>query len=987
LKATRDQLELLPPDVGPLPLSDDPLGGLTEAQHEAVTYGEGPLLVVAGAGTGKTRVLTRRVAYLIGAERAKPPEILALTFTERAAAEMEERVDLLTPLGQSNVVIRTFHAFGDEIIREFALELGIGADLKVLSAAEQAIFLAQHLFELPLRHYRPLGDPSRHVRSLITLFSRARDEDVSPAEYAEYARRKRAESDRSPEDAGLAEDAEQQEELAATYAAYEQLKLRRGVLDFADQISLCLRIFREHPAAAAKLRSRYRYVLVDEFQDTNHAQLELLKLLCADHRNLSVVGDDDQSIFKWRGAAVSNMLAFRDAYPDARVVTLTENFRSHQPLLDAAYRLIRNNDPDRLEVQLGISKRLWSRRLEGAAVEFRSFATSSEEADGVAERIAAGIAQGRRPGDYAILVRTNRDADPFLQSLGHRGLPYRFSGTAGLYERPEIKLLLSFLYAVARPSDGPQLFLLASSWLYGFPPGDLMKAQEGSYRRNVPLREILAGIAASGEDGPYTAAAVSAAQRLIADLDAFTALSAERTTGEVLYAFLEATGVLAQIAKAESPMAEDEAKNIAKFFSIVRSVGAALPVDRVPYFVDQIGLLIEAGDDPATAEVELSAEVVNVLTVHKAKGLEFSAVFVGACTRGRFPHQQRGDPLELPTALAKDRLPSGDYHEQEERRLFYVAMTRARAQLAFTAARDYGQLRPRRPSPFIAEALGTVAEPALRPEAPAAVLARFAPVEEPNRALPPIPDEEILTISRQALEDYLTCPLRYRYAHALRVPVATPPAAMYGAALHRAVAEYYTRRVAGREVTLEEIQDVFRAVWVAEGFLSAEHAEARLEQGLQTLANFHAREQSNGKLPEFVERPFSFLVGNDRITGRWDRVDREEDGGAVIVDFKSSDVREQRVADDRARGSQQLDVYALAYQRAFGELPKRVELHFLDSGLVGSALKTEDDMAKLRASVTLAGRGIRQRDFRARPSLTACGNCAFSGICPSAVRG
>ncbi len=985
LRRPGGQLELLGEGIGPLPPPDDALAGLSEAQREAVTAADGPLLIVAGAGTGKTRVLTRRVAYLIDSARARPQQILAVTFTEKAAAEMEERVDVLTPLGQSNVAIRTFHAFGDEVVREFALELGIGAELKVLSTAEQAIFLRQNLFELPLRHYRPLGDPTRHVRGLITLFSRARDEDVAPEEYRDYARSQRALARASPDDTGLAEWAEQQEELAEAYGAYEALKARAGVLDFADQISLALRVLREHAASARRLRERFRYVLVDEFQDTNHAQFELLKLLCAEHRNLTVVGDDDQSIFKWRGAALSNMVMFREAFPEARIFTLAENFRSHQKVLDPAYRLIRHNDPDRLEVQLGISKRLWSARPEGPALEFLPFATASEEADGVAERIGQGLLAGRRPGDFAILVRANRDAEPFMAALAHRGVPFRFSGTAGLYQRAEIRLLLSFLYSLARPSDGPQLYLLAASPLYAFPPSDLIRAMEGANRRTTSLREVLERIAA-GADENISPEGAAAAKRIVEDLRHFAGLAAERTTGEVLYMFLERSGTLGQIAKAESATAEDQAKNIAKFFAIVRSVGLALPVDRVPFFVDQIDLLVEAGDDPATAEAETSEDAVSILTVHKAKGLEFPVVFVGSCTRGRFPVTQRAEALELPAQLAKDRLPAGDYHEQEERRLFYVAMTRAQHELYFSAARDYGQQRPRRPSPFVAEALGPLAAAPARPETTAAVLARFAPSEALPQALAPIPDEEIVTISRQALEDYWACPLRYRYAHVLRLPIPLHPAAMYGAALHRAVADYYARKLSGQSASLESVQETFRAAWVAEGFLSAEHAAGRLQQGLETLAAFYVRAESDGSLPEFVERPFSFLAGTNRVTGRWDAVEAEDGEPAGIVDWKSSDVRDQRVADARARESVQLDVYALAFRRAFARLPARVSLHFLESGLTGSAVKTEQDLAKTIELIAVAGQGIRRRNYTPHPSIENCTTCAFANICPAAVR-
>ena len=573
-----------------------------------------------------------------------------------------------------------------------------------------------------------------------------------------------------------------------------------------------------------------------------------------------------------------------------------------------------------------------------------------------------------------------------MTALAHRGIPYRFSGTAGLYQRGEIRLLLAFLYSVARPSESRQLYLLASSPLYAFPAEDLIRSLERADRRTTTLREVLERIA-DGEEEAVSEPGADAARRLIADLRAFTAVAAEKTTGEVLYEFLKRSGMLEQLARGESAAAEDQAKNIAKFFTIVRSVGETLSVDRVPFFVDAIDLLVEAGDDPATAEVDLSADTVSILTVHKAKGLEFDVVFVGSCTKGRFPITQRGDPLELPAALAKDRLPSGDYHEQEERRLFYVAMTRARQRLYFTAARDYGQVRPKRPSPFVAEALGPLALPTVRPESPASVIARFAPAEESPTTLEPIPDSEILTVSRQGLEDYWACPLRYKFAHVLRLPVPLHPSAMYGAALHRAVADYYLRRLAGQQVSAADVKDSFRAAWVAEGFLSAEHAAGRLEQGLKTIEAFHARAEADRALPDFVERPFSFMAGMNRITGRFDAVESDGDGASTIVDWKSSEVSDQRVADRRAKESLQLDVYALAFRRAFGRLPSSVALHFLECGVVGRAAKTDADLRATLEKIDRACAGIRARDYTPRPSVTNCGSCAFVDVCPAAVRG
>ena len=317
------------------------LGGLNPDQLRAVTHGDGPLLVVAGAGTGKTQVITRRIAWLIATRRARPSEILALTFTDKAAEEMAVRVDQLVPYGYTDAAISTFHAFGDSLIREYALELGLPTDVRVLSRPEVVIFLREHLFEFELDAYRPLGDPTRFLAALATLFSRCKDEDISPADYLDHAdrvaaeaarvagssRRRRSRRRRPRREAG-AEGARRQAELARAFATYQSLMAANGCIDFGDQVSLALRLVRSSAAARTAIAGRFRYILVDEFQDTNRAQAELVALLAEPHRNVTVVGDDDQAIYAFRGAAIDNILAFQDRYLGARSVVLRRNYRS-----------------------------------------------------------------------------------------------------------------------------------------------------------------------------------------------------------------------------------------------------------------------------------------------------------------------------------------------------------------------------------------------------------------------------------------------------------------------------------------------------------------------------------------------------------------------------------------------------------------------------------------------------------------------------------
>ena len=965
--------------------ADAILEGLTGEQLAAVTHGEGPLLIVAGAGTGKTAVITRRIAHLITTRRARPEEILALTFTDRAAAEMEERVDRLVPYGYTQAWISTFHAFGDRVLRENALHLGLSPDFRVLTKPEQIIFVRERLFDLPLEYFRPLGDPTRHIDALVSLFSRAKDEDVTPEEYAAYAARLAAAAP-PPEDAARTELVRQQQELAAAYAAYQRLLGQESRVDFGDLITMTLRLLREHPTVLQRYREQFRYVLVDEFQDTNYAQFELVKLLAGGRRSLTVVADDDQAIYRWRGASYSNITYFTEGYADARIVVLTQNYRSTQFILDTAYRLIRHNDPDRLEVRHGIDKRLQAVSGPGTLPRHLRFDSLSSEADGVADRIAQRAADGQwRYGDVAILVRANRDADPFLRALTLRGIPFRFSGTRGLYDREEIRLLIAALRCIADPHDSLSLYLLSTAPFYEVPAADLVLCTSYANRKNRPLSHVYRHLDKIEEIRP-TPEGRAAIARLVEDLDAMTQMAARYPTGRVLYEYLVTrTGYVGRLASSGRPEDEQKVANIAKFFDLVARFGDIAPVDRVPGFVGYLDLLIDAGDDPPTAEFDTDADAVHVLTIHKAKGLEFPVVFMVGLVADRFPSRSRGEPIPLPDALMKDLLPSGDFHLQEERRLCYVGMTRARRDLYLTSARDYGGARPRKCSRFVLEALDL-------PQADEETF-RASVVQAVERHAPPVDlhpqlelvhtDGQVVPLSFRQVDDYSTCPLKYKFIHILRVPVLRDHRVVYGAALHEAVQEYNRRKARHQPVTADDLIRHFERVWVNEGFLSREHEDQRLEAGRNALRRFYDYQEASGTVPTFVEREFRFPVGPTMLRGRWDRVDIRG-GEVVIIDFKSTDVRAQQDADRRAKDSDQLAIYTLAYKEVFGRLPDRVELHFLGTQVVvGRARKTEAELNRTREMILHAASGIRAQQFIATPDpYRACPYCAFNQICP-----
>jgi DNA helicase-2/ATP-dependent DNA helicase PcrA len=987
-----------PSETSPASARPDPddaaariLDGLNPAQVEAVTHDQGPLLIVAGAGTGKTTVLTRRIAHLIATGRARPTEILALTFTDKAALEMEERVDVLVPYGYADVRISTFHAFGDRLLREHALELGLTPAFRVLNRAEQVVFLATRLFELPLARFRPLGDPTRHLQALTSLFGRAKDEDVTREAYLAHAAALEAESAAHPDDAERRDLAARTMELARTYAAYQDLIAREGFIDFGDQIFLALRLLRERPYVLAHYQRRFRYLLVDEFQDTNHAQFELVKLLAAGHRNVTVVGDDDQAIFRFRGASMSNILGFHAAYPGARQVVLVRNYRSGQRLLDAAHRLIRYNDPERLEFARGIDKRLVAAAGPGVAPDHRSYETVTQEADAVARAIEEDVQAGRRAyRDFAILVRANADADPFIRSLNMRGIPWTFSGNQGLYGRPEVRLCIAFLRVVARPDDSVSLHHLAESWLFGVPAVDLARCGVHADRRNRWLFDVLRGLDETPElRASLSPEGVAVIARLVKELERFMGLAAELGTGELLYRFFDDSGWLGRMYHASTAREEAEVQNVTRFFRRLEDAQRVLPRDHVREFVKHLDALIEAGEDPPVAEADIDAPAVRVFTVHKAKGLEFPVVFVVGLAQGRFPWPNRSEVLELPDALLRDRPSAADFHVQEERRLFYVAMTRAKESLHLTSARDYGGRSTRKVSQFVLEALDLPRD-AARPVKGAALedLRAFAaPAESGPEAEAPLGPGVVLELSHRQVDDYQTCPLKYRYVHVLRVPIRRHHTVVYGETLHRVVEHYLRRRAAGLYTSLEDLLETYEREWRNEGFLTSAHEAARRDAGRAAIRRFWHEEEASGVRPTHVEREFKVALpdlegtGPTRIRGRWDRVD-EADEGAVIVDYKSSDVRELERAEERAAESLQLQIYALAWREMLGRLPARVELRFLESGVTGGHTPTAEDAEAALAAVRAAAVGIRARRFAATPSYQACRYCAYSQICP-----
>jgi DNA helicase-2/ATP-dependent DNA helicase PcrA len=964
------------------------LENLNPEQHQAVTHGEGPMLIVAGAGTGKTQVITRRIAWLIAAKKARSEQILALTFTDKAAAEMEGRVDELVPYGLVGATIATFNAFCDRLVREHAVELGLTSQLRVENQAEILVFLREHLFDLGLKRYLPLGNPDAHLKSLTGVFDRARNEDVSPAQYLAFAQGLAAAAGDDPE---KRDRAEAELEKAQAFVHYEKLMFESGRVDFGSQISLALRLLRERPYLLSEYQERFRWVLVDEFQDTNHVQFELVKLLAGKRRNLTVVGDDDQSIYRFRGAKVQNLLEVLDAFPGTREVLLKRNYRSGQSILDRSHQMIRNNDPDRLESARGYDKRLTAERRDEAGavyegtVEHRAFQTASDQADIVANEIAAAVEEGRaKAGDFAILARAHNHLDPFALALAAKGVRFRRVGMRGLYSRPEVLLCLNALRSLADPDDSASVYMALGDPLFGADPEDLATLGAQAKKSHRGLLRVAIAAARGSELAAQTVAAVDRFAQLHRDL---AALAVNRPTSEVLYAFVQGSGMLEQLVADESAENLERAQNLNKLFGILSRVGPLLRRDRVDHFIPHLDLLIEMGDDPAAAELEADEQSVSLLTAHGAKGLEFPTVYLVDLTEQRFPQYPKGDSLPFPAELRHAGGDEKEEHYREERRLFYVGMTRARDRLVLCHAQDLGGKRAAKPSRFVLEALGLPAPPkGAKGSTALEAIARYAPTPDaPSPAMPVIPDDQPVVLSHSAIDRYLECPLRYYYTDVAHVPLPSSPVLMYGNAIHHAIKIFHQHVMKGLPIETADVIAAYQSAWASEGFLTLAHEERMFAQGREVIEGFLRRDRASGLKPLAIETEFKFRVEMNQVIGRFDRID-ERPEGIVLIDYKSSEVDEEDKADERAKESVkngQLGLYALAYAETRGALPARVELHFVGSGVIGAADVESDHLDRARARVEAAGAGIRHQRFAATPDARTCGHCDYRHICPS----
>ena len=629
---------------------------LNAMQQEAVFHTEGPVLILAGAGSGKTRVLTHRIAYLIEEKGVNPWNIMAITFTNKAAQEMRERVDQIVGFGSESIWVSTFHSSCVRMLRRYIDRLGYDNNFTIYDTDDQKTVIKEICKRLNI------DTKQFKERTLMAAISSAKDELVSPAEYKLQA------STASGYGA---------QTIARVYEAYQKQLRQNNALDFDDLIVKTVELFQSCPDVLDYYQERFRYIMVDEYQDTNTAQFKFVSLLAEKYQNLCVVGDDDQSIYKFRGANIGNILGYEKVFPQAKVIKLEQNYRSTQNILNAANEVIANNQGRK-------AKRLWTENPEGDLIDLRQFQSGFEEAEYVAGEITRGVrTEGKKYRDYAILYRTNAQSRLFEEKLLLANVPYKIVGGVNFYARREIKDLLAYLRVIENPEDDLAVLRIINVPRRGIGAATINKVQDWEAEQGIRFYDALL----EAEYVPGLMRSLNKIKSFTSFLQVLRAKADYLSVKELLNEIIEETGYVADLQAEGTEEAAARIENIDELISKIADYEESAEQPSLGGFLQEVALVSDIDS------VDEESDYVLLMTLHSAKGLEFPNVFLAGMEDGIFPSYMTitgDDPSEL----------------EEERRLCYVGITRAMQHLTLTCARQRmirGEVQYNKMSRFVKE--------------------------------------------------------------------------------------------------------------------------------------------------------------------------------------------------------------------------------------------------------------------------------------------
>src|SRR3989344_4211456 len=860
------------------------LESLNKEQKEAVVHENGPLLIIAGAGTGKTTVITRRIAWLILEKKIKPDEILALTFTEKASTEMEERVDKLLPYGYVDLWISTFHGFAEKILRLHGLDIGLPTNFRILSDSEQWYLARKNLDKFNLDYYRPLGNPTKFIHALLKHFSRAKDEEISPEEYLKYAEELKLNQDTDGESDIL--EIKRLEEVANAYHIYQKILLENNALDFGDLINYVLKLFKIRPNILDNYRRQFKYILVDEFQDTNWAQYELVKLL-------------------------------------AQI-----------------------KESGMIEYILADTQEQEARKVAEKILQLynRSFQSKTQDAK---DKI-----QNSQWSDFAVLVRSNSGADIFMRAFEAAGIHFEFLASRGLFSKPLIMDILAYFRLLDNYHESKAFYRLLTSSIFAIDHNDLVKILNEGRKKSLSLFESSHIFKTSPSISVNSREIIGNLLNLI---EKHTAAARSKPASRVLYDFVNDSGLLTKILKKSDSY--NFVNLLRQLFKKVAAFEESASQPTVREFVQSVDLALEAGDEGSLDNSEDGGpDTVKIMTIHGAKGLEFQYVFAVQMVDKRFPTIERKDPIELPDNLIKEILPEGDIHLEEERRLMYVAMTRAKTGLFFTSAEDYGGARKKKPSRFLIE-LGFAKDEAKEKKKSKIDLAvEDMKTNNQNSKLRTQNSKPIDNLPKQfsftQLRAFETCPYQYKFAHILKIPVEGKHTFSFGKTMHKTLEVFYRRvqelnaieqiglfnqdNQADSSIkvpSIDELLKIFEESWIGDWYESKSDQDKYFASGQEILKEFYEKNKGIWTVPDALEKAFHLKIGEYTLKGVIDRIDKLPTGKIEIIDYKTGRPKEDGKISPEDK--EQLYIYQIAILDVLKAEPEILSYYYFSNNTKG----------------------------------------------------
>jgi DNA helicase-2/ATP-dependent DNA helicase PcrA len=965
---------------------------LNAAQQRAIEHGDGPLLVIAGAGTGKTRVITERIRSLFERDDSLLGEnVLALTYTIKAAGEMLRRIKKTCGERADGITVNTFHGFCEAILKEGA------PHRKPIAPVDHWILLRRNMRHLQLEKYRRLAEPGQFLNDFIQFFSRCQDELVSGKQYQEYANGCAAKLESERPQVGeeayreRLEEVQKQQEIARAYRASEELLREKNVVALNGLITEAVKLLENDAALRERMQKRFRHMLVDEFQDTNIAQLRLLELLTAWPPNIVVVGDNDQAIYRFRGASFGSFKLFLERFAGWKEgedstkfrVLLKENYRSTPNILRVATQVISQNETSADFP----NKVLEPSKPEGERVRIAELATAEEEAIWVAGQLERSHQAGKRWADFAVLYRQHVHRDLLVEELVRRKIPFVISRLS-ILEHPIVRDVLAYLRLIARPYDDVACARALSAPAWELAPQDLVRLAERARRERKAIYDVLQ--MPQGEL-PFDARNASLS-KLTEFLDGQRKIMRRRTAREILSDLMEWLEIPQRVSRQD----QKYARRLTEF---AKEWEAKSETRKLPEFLEYLDYFQQANETIALGD-EAPGDAVQLMTVHGAKGLEFPQVFVLRVNHRAFPASERSPLFAFPLELMKEELPQGDFHTQEERRLFYVALTRAEEKLTLTTLtekrgkvptfiedilmdpavkrRDVLQIAPRVLAP-VPEKKAEAAEAPQRllfaAQGPAKIFSRIADWAETYHPAA----SEPLTLSPSAVMGYRACPQQYLFERLWSIEGEARATLTFGRVIHATIRRAVAELKKGHTLPFEEVQRIYETEWSAIGYEDDYQEEEYKKEGLEQLQTFYAAMIET--LPEILEQEKTFeldLESNVIVKGRIDQINSLGHKDVEIVDYKTGKAKR----DSEANKDLQLSIYAIAAKEIFELNPVRLVFHYLQDNKRQETTRSAKQLVEAQKIVQETAADIRARQFAAKPGFQ-CRSCAYRPICPA----